>query len=113
MKIFLDDERVPSGAITLVESNGDMYKNDSDWVIIRTYGDFVDWIVENGLPDYISFDHDLGEKEFTGYDCAKWLVDYCMDNGFDIPEFQSHSANPVGRKNIVSYLNNAKKVLNK
>jgi len=131
-KIFLDDERVPNGAITLIESNEDMYMDNSDWIIIRTYGDFVDWIVENGLPDYISFDHDLGdnftlkstttpdrwfdfdgEKEFTGYDCAKWLVDYCMDNGFDIPDFQSHSANPVGRKNIVSYLNNAKKVLNK
>jgi len=29
--------------------------------------------------DFISFDHDLGLEE-TGYDCVKFLVNYCLDN---------------------------------
>ena len=51
----------------------------------------------------------MGEK--TGFHCAKWLVDYCLDNDLRLPPFQVHSANPVGRQNIQSYLDNAKKYL--
>jgi hypothetical protein len=75
-----------------------------------------------GLPDSISFDHDLHEehytpeyfwnnyieskkfqewkkqfyKEKTGADCAKWLVNYCNNNKKELPCIYIHSANPVG-----------------
>lgn len=110
---------------------------EGDWDIVRNYDQFVKYIEENGLPDLISFDHDLADehyndlfsdknwvkddndielsygeyKEKTGLECAKWLVDYCSDNNKKLPEFMVHSANPVGKKNIESYLNNAKKNL--
>ena len=42
----------------------------------------------------IDFDHDLGEGK-TGYDVAKWLVEY---NYFG--KFRIHSMNPVGANNI-------------
>ena len=42
----------------------------------------------------IDFDHDLGEGK-TGYDVAKWLVEY---NYFG--KFHIHSMNPVGANNI-------------
>ena len=45
----------------------------------------------------------------SGYDCAKWLVDYCLDNGITIPNFGVHSANPVGAENIRGLLVNAMK----
>jgi hypothetical protein len=45
----------------------------------------------------------------SGFDCAKWLVDYCIDNKFQIPEWNIQSANPVGKENINGLLNNAKK----
>jgi len=50
--VYLDDIRTPPR---------------EDWVIAR---DFEEAIVESrGLPDFISFDHDLGEG-LTGYDFA-------------------------------------------
>ena len=33
---------------------------ESEFDIVRTYDDFVAYIVKNGLPDFISFDNDLG-----------------------------------------------------
>ena len=39
-------------------------------------------------------------------DCAKWLVDFCMDNKVELPKFYVHSANPVGADNIRGLLNN-------
>jgi len=42
-------------------------------------------------------------KEKTGYHCAKWLIDYCMDNEKELPKkIIVHSMNPYGSKNIKS-----------
>ena len=112
---FIDEEkRVPIG-------------NDKwniNWVL--NYEQFVQWIEIYGLPDAISFDHDLADEHYTpeyfwddyeeskkfqewrgktyqektGMDCAKWLVDFCMDNKVELPKFYVHSANPVGADRI-------------
>tara|TARA_R110000751_G_scaffold63859_1_gene131563 strand:- start:893 stop:1312 length:420 start_codon:yes stop_codon:yes gene_type:complete len=90
---------------------------------VKDYDEFVGWIQENGLPTEIGFDHDLADvvyskrgnidmlkstwKEKTGMDCAKWLVDYCIEHKKGIPKFFVQSANPVGKKNITTFLNNA------
>lgn len=96
MKIYLDDIRTPK---------------DEGWIIVRSYDEFVSYIEKHGLPDFISFDHDLGysmiEDEKTGYDAAKWLVEYYLDNGIKMPiNFNVHSANPIGAENIRKYINN-------
>lgn len=97
-RLYLDDIRDPK---------------TEGWEIVRNYDDFVNFITENGLPDEISFDHDLGEKdERTGYDAAKWLCEYCWDNGLPIPPWNVHSANPVGRDNIKQLLMSYEKKLN-
>jgi len=75
---------------------------------VTNYSEFIEWIEKFGLPDAISFDHDLGEVA-TGMDCAKWLVNYCLDNNRELPEFYVHSANPVGAENIKTLLENYKK----
>jgi hypothetical protein len=95
-KLYLDDIRTPK---------------TEGWDIVRSYDEFVNWITENGIPDEISFDHDLDKEHITGYDAAKWLGKYCIDNGLPLPEFNVHSANPVGKLNIESYLYNVKKHL--
>ena len=88
-KIYLDDVRtIPEGFIGL-----------------RSFKEFVTYIEANGLPYFISFDHDLGLQE-SGYDCAKWLVAYCLDNEMELPDFVVHSQNPVGKQNIASLLSN-------
>ena len=73
---------------------------------LKDYFQFKNWILENGLPDGICFDHDLGEDTPTGYDSAKWLVNYCLDNNISPPAWSSQSANPVGKANINRLLKN-------
>ncbi len=75
-----------------------------NFVVVRSYHEFVDTIAERGVPDFISFDNDLGCNEDgsplkEGYDCAKWLV---FNSGLDIAnlEVNVHSANPVAKTNI-------------
>jgi hypothetical protein len=135
--LFLDDIRIPKDAIGLVPSNLNQFYWGDDWVVVRDYNSFCNHIIKNGLPDFISFDHDLADSHYndlfsdenfvkddsdivlkydeynekTGYECAKWLVDYCLENDKAIPDYIVHSANPVGKKNIESYLTNATKHL--
>ena len=99
IKIYLDDDRI--------------YRNPEDdtWTRVYNYNEFVNQIKENGLPKIISFDHDLSEEK-TGKDCANFLVDYCIDNDLDLPEYKVHSANPVGKENILGLLDNYKKFRN-
>ena len=108
--LYLDDIRIPRISVP-----------DTKWVIVRSYDEFVTWIKEHGIPQLISFDHDLADehydntiynndyKEKTGYECAKWLVDYCIDNDLKLQKFTVHSANPSGAANILGLLNNFKK----
>jgi hypothetical protein len=77
---------------------------DVHWV--TNYQDFVDWIMIYDLPDAICFDHDLGSYEETGYDCAKFLVEYCLNLDVLPPVYGIQSANPVGAKNIDMLLKN-------
>ena len=136
-KLFLDDIRIPKDAIGLVPSNLNQLYFENDWVVVRNFWEFCNHIQKFGLPDFISFDHDLADvhyndlfsdkslsipnsdivlkydeySEKTGYECAKWLVDWCLENSLKLPDCIVHSANPVGKKNIESYLLNAKKHL--
>ena len=116
--IFLDDIRNPSDAFYYTY-NPIYLKNE--WIVVRNYEEFINDILVNGLSDIYSFDHDLGFEHYehqeenipyddmeekTGYHCAKWLVDFCMDNNLELPEYYAHSINTVGRRNIIGYLDN-------
>jgi len=126
--LFLDDFRMPVDCSRYMPNPG-IY-NKLEWVIVRNYDEFIKFISKNGLPEMISFDHDLADEHYsndmyagaevynknydhftekTGYDCAKWLVEYCMDFDLDLPEYIVHSMNPAGGKNIWEYLENYRK----
>lgn len=62
--LFLDDFRMPSDAFNYKPNP--MYNNES-WVIVRNYDQFIECITKNGIPEIISFDHDLGLDE-----CENW-----------------------------------------
>ena len=82
---------------------------------VKSYGEFVEFVKSLGKSIemwYISFDHDLGEGK-NGYDCAKWLVNWCIDNGYKVPTYEIHSANPVGAENIKSVFESYKKIYGK
>jgi len=127
--IYLDDIRTPLS---------------NDWIVVRNYDEFVNKVTEIGLGEIetISLDHDLGDtamdeyftnvspnykldydniKEKTGYDSAKWIVDYFYEmnpdriemcrtkkgiNKIKFPLVVVHSANPIGSANIMGYVNN-------
>jgi hypothetical protein len=89
-------------------------------------------INKEGLPKIISFDNDLADEHYqayikykqtglnidnlkftekTGYDCACFVVDYCLNNRLDLPEYYVHSMNPVGKSNIVQTLERGREYL--
>lgn len=105
--LFLDDERWPADVTWL-----DLRHPLDQWQIVRSFDQAVQWTLQHGFPDVVSFDHDLGidagTAEKSGYDFARWLVEYDMDTGA-MPcnfSFTVHSKNPVGARNIAMYLDN-------
>jgi hypothetical protein len=124
--LYLDDNRTPRVSSTDTQN--------INWTIVRDYNEFTAYIEAHGIPDLVSFDHDLSidhvehlieqagrpthlmaldyaKIERTGYHCAKWLCNYCLDNGKKLPQILTiHSANPAGSDNIYYYLYNYAKV---
>ena len=133
MNYFLDDQRNPNDAylhldgsqstISLVEHTG---IHQDEWVIMRTYDEFVKCVTHLGLPDVVSFDHDLHEehikhyfmvtqdigvieygnlKEKTGKHCAEYLVqEWKKQNKPKHIKTFVHSANQWGQINIKEVL---------
>jgi hypothetical protein len=94
--LFLDDVR-------------EVPQDGNDWKLVKSYKEFVNWIKDNGVPNIISFDHDLGLFRKSGMDAAKWLVEQDLICNIRIPndfQFLVHSANPFGRANIQGLLKN-------
>lgn len=131
--LWLDDERNPfvnTDFVLTSPLSEDIEPNEVNIIWVINYNQFVEWINKNGLPEIISFDHDLAKehyvpkelwsdyqkskeyqnnqqyKENTGFDCAKWLTDYCITNNLRLPLCYVHSFNPVGSDNIRNLLNN-------
>ena len=123
--LYLDDVRTPTETIP----------GYNPWNVVRNYNEFREYILRHGIPDLISFDHDLADehatdyfnqvavqgyqhpdyasyKEKTGLDCAKWLCEEYFrtaDRNIQLKQVGVHSHNPVGAKNIQDYINGFKK----
>lgn len=121
MKVFLDDDRVPEDCAAYMHTRigklNPIYLRD-DWTIVRTYDEFIE-IISFAIDDitHVSLDHDLeaviepeegnlniedAPREYTGYDCAVYLKDYCKYTGSTLPYVLVHTMNPVGREKIES-----------
>lgn len=120
--LWLDDQRNPneyfkkpkltSGAWV---RNNDYYQNNvfnqysPNFVWVKNLKEFSHYIMTNGLPPMISFDHDIKPKGFkgkheNGADCAQWLVNYCEKNNLSLPQCFVHSANQSKRVNVEKIL---------
>ena len=93
MRLYIDDIRNPKG--------------DFDY-IARNSEEAIEFMIRNGCPEFISWDHDLGGDD-TSMRVVKWMIEMDLDTDKEfIPEtfeFFVHSANPVGKANIEGYLN--------
>lgn len=92
--LFLDDLREVSYVPSLPQNQV--------WTLARSTEEAKLLVSLHGMPALISFDHDLGgEDKATIF--LNWLIrEYWTDE--PIPEFQVHSANPVGAANISSMM---------
>jgi hypothetical protein len=105
--LFIDDERNPMDVKWGTWQDQALYR-DADWVIARNWLDVLEIVVTLGFPKLISFDHDLGDGEKTGYEIAQKLCEMVMD-GTEVPKnfyVMVHSKNPVGAENIRQYIKN-------
>jgi hypothetical protein len=111
--LFLDDQR----------DLNQTFRNTLDkdylslkWKIVRSYPEFCSFVENSYLkykskPKLISFDHDLADELYynrtepipydtflvkTGYDCAKWIIAFCIENKIEIPLYKTHTMNFVG-----------------
>ncbi len=103
--LFIDDERWPIDATW-----AEWYGKREDWFVARDWHEVQSLIETYGMPEFISFDHDLGPDDVTinGYQIAQHIVDKDIAGEWTIPEnfgFYVHSKNPIGRKNIEGLLN--------
>jgi len=133
-KLLLDDERTLATTYArmskLIGRDSVVYFADN-WVIVKSYDEFISTIQKEGVPELISWDHDLsleqylpeslwnkkgayeefskGFKDKTGMDCARWFCEYLSERNLDMIPYFVHSQNPVGAENITSLLESYKK----
>jgi hypothetical protein len=133
--VFLDDFRNPENCIEYMKLP--IY-SELKWTIVRNYNEFILDTTINGVADIYSFDHDLADEHYnkeivkgenyhkivdnykeiydlfdekTGYHCALWLINYCIDNKKELPnEIYIHSMNPAGSMNIKSLFDSYNKI---
>lgn len=87
--LYIDDLRTPPA--------------DRDWLVCRSSQEALNRIMDIGMPSFVSFDHDLGEDDTTMVFLRR-LVNEVWDGKTAIPDYQIHSANPVGSLNIHSFM---------
>lgn len=129
--LYLDDFRNP---IDSYHTMKDTIYLSGKWNIVRNYNEFKQYIEDNGIPDIVSFDHDLADehytpaeywdhyeaseeyqnqrypeyKEKTGYDCLMFLLEHVLNPDARvniIPSILIHTANPVGRDKMKAAIN--------
>lgn len=86
MKVFLDDEReTPPG-----------------WVRAHWPAEVIA-LLETGLVEEVSLDHDLGDDERgTGYDVILWVEEAVVLRGFAPPKISVHSANSSAAERMMA-----------
>ncbi len=112
--VFVDDRKFPK-----VKLEG--YGN---WIWLKSYVDLVEYLSYRGIPEYISFDHDLHEEherdfernelagiaaiEYEGFEhatglrCIQYLCEFAELNGLPLQTIGIHCANerPMGALNM-------------
>ena len=91
-KLFIDDERWPAD-------------DGTEWVIARSSEDAIAAVESLGVPDFISFDHDLGGED-TSIKFIWWMIDAHLDERIAsfTTQYYVHSQNPIGAANIRSLM---------
>lgn len=86
---------------------------ETDWKIATNSAGALICCMAYGIPEFIDFDHDLGElasgESDTSMKFLKDLFDFYPDAIDEIKGYRIHSANPEGAKNIEAYMDSWKR----
>ena len=130
--LFLDDIRHPYDCLRYTTKFMPQDKSSYaklSWVIARSGDEFANIITERfskgEFPSLISFDHDLADDHYdqkmyngaypekfaeqTGNECAKFLVEFCIEHDLEMPICWVHSMNPIGAQRIQNTLEDFKR----
>ena len=89
--VFIDDIRGPGD----VKIYG--MPDNKTWHVCKNYAEFEDYLNTHALPEFVSFDFNLGPGK-TGHDCAKLLVQHCLEHNIDkLPDHLYHGDLESGR----------------
>lgn len=79
----------------------------------------MDVIEKRGLPEFVSFDFDLGATansvttgKKNGLDCAIFLLETRMEEHAKLPKWYVHSANKQNGPKLAEFLRVCQKILN-
>jgi hypothetical protein len=104
MKLWLDDQ--------INDTNCPARHVPEGFVGASNINEAKQLVLLHGMPSFIDFDHDLGNDE-DAIQLIKWLIEKNLSGNIQgpVPKYNVHSANPVGRLNIVSMMLTWHKVL--
>lgn len=78
---------------------------DPSWKVAHSSKEAIELIEKFGVPSYISWDHDLGLNDQGEPDTAMVVLKYLSEHHFNVSiEYNIHSANPEGAKNINCFM---------
>jgi hypothetical protein len=107
-KLWLDDQSYDSDAPERHAPEG--------YIVACSTVEACTNVTIRGLPQFIDFDHDLGEND-NAMMFLRWIEStyFWLDDEGTVhippcPDYKVHSANPVGADNIKSFMESWKKV---
>ena len=89
-------------------------RNNENWIVARNSLQAIELIKQKNLPVMFSFDHDLGGNDTCMVflrQLEAWMLETYPDKLPSCPNFMVHSANPVGKLNIISFMNSWRKMI--
>jgi len=86
--LYLDDDKDPD--FSYFKAYDKTYK-ELKWIVVRTSDEFKKTLKDRGIPDVMSFDFQLNEKEADGLTCAQFLKDLCDAQNVPYPKIKVHS----------------------
>lgn len=116
--VYVDDLRLPIQRL----------EGYADWVVCRSWAEWVEYLSMRGVPDHVSFDHDLAQehlddfrkyefegiaainygdfKQWTGLGCAQYYCEFCELHNLEMKGVAAHcTERPLGARNIRETLN--------
>lgn len=76
--------------------------SDSGTIMVHDYGTFRSTVLNNGIPDSVSFSCET--ESTAGYDCALWLCNHCHTQHLPFPEYSTAGANASAKARIDALL---------